>query len=100
MSVGQKKASVLERDIATLMTQVNSGEPVNDDVQQDLIELQMELDEERKKEARQKEENVRRRHNYVPMIVELLKALSQKGALGGLVDTAVEARRHGNTGGK
>lgn len=38
-----------------------------------------------------KAENIRRRHNYVPFAYALLKTLSEKGKLKGLVDGAVKA---------
>jgi len=38
-----------------------------------------------------KAENIRRRHNYVPFAYALLKALSEKGKLKGLVDGAAKA---------
>lgn len=34
-------------------------------------------------------ENVRRRHNYVPVVVSLFKALAEKGQLRGIVDAAL-----------
>nr|CCC95121.1 putative ubiquitin carboxyl-terminal hydrolase [Trypanosoma congolense IL3000] len=43
----------------------------------------------REKRKKGKQENQRRRHNYVPMIVELLKALAEKGKLKGILDDAL-----------
>ncbi|KAG8346313.1 putative Ubiquitin carboxyl terminal hydrolase family 1 [Trypanosoma vivax] len=37
-------------------------------------------------------ENMRRRHNYAPMIVELLKALAEKGKLKGILDDVLSKR--------
>jgi len=37
-----------------------------------------------------KEENVRRRHNYVPLVYNLLKVLAEKGKLTELVDKAAK----------
>ncbi|CAD6193950.1 unnamed protein product [Caenorhabditis auriculariae] len=37
-----------------------------------------------------RKENARRRHNYLPFILELMKALAKEGKLVGLVDKAIE----------
>lgn len=51
-------------------------------------ELSMQIAEEDSKFASWKEENIRRRHNYVPFLFNLLKALAQKGHLPDLIDKA------------
>lgn len=43
--------------------------------------------------ARYKRENARRRHNYIPMLIELLKILGERGQLNALVDSAIEKAR-------
>ena len=57
-----------------------------------LDNLKVELDIENEKLRRQKEENVRRRHNYIPMAVSLLRHLAAKGELGGLISSANDRR--------
>ncbi|VDO69848.1 unnamed protein product [Schistosoma mattheei] len=43
---------------------------------------------EKKKIAAYRAENIRRRHNYLPLIVELLKMLGENGQLTSLVEKA------------
>ena len=57
-----------------------------------LENLKGELEDENIKLKKQKEENVRRRHNYVPMAIALLRQLARKRELSGLI-TAAEERR-------
>ena len=49
------------------------------------------MEEEQKAEQR-KEENIRRKHNYVPMILKLMKILATKDKLGELIDKAKEKK--------
>ncbi|EKF39403.1 ubiquitin carboxyl-terminal hydrolase [Trypanosoma cruzi marinkellei] len=51
--------------------------------------LAEQLEELRLQREKGRAENQRRRHNYVPMIVELLKALAEKGKLEGIVEEAL-----------
>jgi ubiquitin carboxyl-terminal hydrolase L5 len=63
-------------------------------VQQEVNCLQAVIAEEEEKRRRYKIENVRRRHNYIPFIVELLKILAREGKLVPLTEKAiVEAKK-------
>ena len=54
--------------------------------------LAVRLEEHTKKLDRQKMENVRRRHNYVPMAIVLLRELAKAGQLSPLVAAAKERK--------
>lgn len=50
------------------------------------------IEAERQRQINWKTENERRRHNYVPVIFELLKQLAQKKMLGNLFNEAKERK--------
>jgi len=56
-------------------------------------ELKQQLVLEEQKVQRWKAENVRRKHNYVPFIINLLKELAAKQQLGPLIDAVKEKQR-------
>uniref|UniRef100_A0AC34QUL2 Ubiquitin carboxyl-terminal hydrolase n=1 Tax=Panagrolaimus sp. JU765 TaxID=591449 RepID=A0AC34QUL2_9BILA len=60
-----------------------------DDAAAEIYRLQMLIAEEEEKWERQRKENVRRRHNYVPFIVELLKILAKEQKLVPLLEEAI-----------
>ena len=62
--------------------------PVIEDLRRQLDVLQSRLDDEKAKTERQRAENIRRRHNYIPFIVALLKILAARGHMPALVESA------------
>uniref|UniRef100_A0A7E4ZVK1 Ubiquitin carboxyl-terminal hydrolase n=1 Tax=Panagrellus redivivus TaxID=6233 RepID=A0A7E4ZVK1_PANRE len=60
-----------------------------DDAAHDIYRLQTLISEEEDKWDRQRRENVRRRHNYVPFIVELMKCLAREEKLLPLVENVI-----------
>ena len=51
-------------------------------------ELQSKIDRESEKKRKYKQENLRRKHNYFPFIVEMLRILAKEGKLVPLVEEA------------
>lgn len=56
----------------------------------EIARLQCLIDEEVWKSKKYKTENIRRKHNYLPLIMELLKVLSKEGKLVPLYQKAKE----------
>jgi ubiquitin carboxyl-terminal hydrolase L5 len=65
----------------------------SDVVNEEINHLRALITEEEEKMNKYKLENNRRRHNYIPFIVELLKILAKEGKLVGMVKTAQQKKR-------
>jgi len=76
------------------LDEVKNALRLNEEEEKQLLQL---LQDEEVKFQRWKIENVRRKHNYIPFIFNLLKTLAQKGKLAGLVEQAVKATAERNT---
>ena len=59
---------------------------------QSLANQDSKIEAERQRQANWRSENERRRHNYVPVIFELLKQLAKKKELKKLFDEATERK--------
>lgn len=98
LTVCQSRAVLLGDDILRLRAQLEAAD-LNDDVRQGILSnvasLENDLSDERDRHEMQRQENLRRRHNFVPFIIELMKSLAAKGALQPLYDNA-KRRRTGN----
>ncbi|CAL8102187.1 unnamed protein product [Calicophoron daubneyi] len=97
MAVVPNRLSMYERQLAEL--KAKSSSPATELVH----ELERNIASEKKRAAVYRQENVRRRHNYLPLIIELLKVLSENGVLVESVNkarTAAQERRNAKAGTK
>ncbi|CAI4226954.1 unnamed protein product [Auanema sp. JU1783] len=63
------------------ITELSEKEMMTDEDAQIINDLQIRIDNEDEKMKRYKTENARRRHDYLPFIVELMKAMAKEGKL-------------------
>lgn len=80
LGLTKPRKDVLEAQLMEMLAQGMTGDLV-EQVQQQI------LAEEEKREA-WKNENIRRRHNYIPFVFALLRSLAEKNKLSGLVEFA------------
>ncbi|ELU12999.1 hypothetical protein CAPTEDRAFT_3656 [Capitella teleta] len=90
MAVVSDRKMTLQRKIDEVTKVMQEGGMETDEQTAEIARLQMLIKDEDHKIHKYKVENVRRRHNYLPFIMELLKILAQEGKLSDLVDKAKE----------
>ncbi|XP_031240194.1 ubiquitin carboxyl-terminal hydrolase isozyme L5 isoform X4 [Mastomys coucha] len=98
MAIVSDRKMIYEQKIAELQRQLAEEEPMDTDqgstvlsaIQSEVARNQMLIEEEVQKLKRYKIENIRRKHNYLPFIMELLKTLAEHQQLIPLVEKAKE----------
>jgi ubiquitin carboxyl-terminal hydrolase L5 len=81
-------ASEFSEYIKDVPTEKDKLEIYYKDMQAEVMKAEIMLAQEEEKRKRWHDENVRRKHNYIPFIYEMLKLLSKKGKLGTAIDKA------------
>ncbi|XP_055020604.1 ubiquitin carboxyl-terminal hydrolase isozyme L5 [Boleophthalmus pectinirostris] len=95
MAIVSDRKMIYERKITELQTQLTEDEPMDTDqsssfVSSEIAKYQLLIEAENQKLQRYKIENIRRKHNYLPFIMELLKTLAEYQQLMPLVEKAKE----------
>ncbi|RUS87607.1 hypothetical protein EGW08_004652 [Elysia chlorotica] len=94
--VSDRKREYSKR-LKELSSMVESSGMESSDVQSEISRLGQMIMEEERKEQQYKVENIRRRHNYLPFIMELLKILAEDRKLLPLIEkakqTAIERKK-------
>uniref|UniRef100_U5EXX5 Ubiquitin carboxyl-terminal hydrolase n=1 Tax=Corethrella appendiculata TaxID=1370023 RepID=U5EXX5_9DIPT len=88
MALVSDRQLIYQRQIDELLKSSGDEDMETDAKQSEIARLRMLIDDEVSKRKRYKIENVRRKHNYLPLIVELLKILAQNGQLMPLYEKA------------
>ncbi|XP_041374468.1 ubiquitin carboxyl-terminal hydrolase isozyme L5-like [Gigantopelta aegis] len=88
MAVVSDKKMMYEKKLKELTSKLEGGSMESDTLEAEISRLTCLIQEEDQKMKRYKAENIRRRHNYLPFIMELLKILAKEGKLMTLVEKA------------
>ncbi|CAH2313233.1 ubiquitin carboxyl-terminal hydrolase isozyme L5 [Pelobates cultripes] len=98
MAIVSDRKKIYEQKIVELQRQLAEEEPMDTDqnssllgsIQSEIAKYRLLIAEENQKMDRYKIENIRRKHNYLPFIMELLKTLAEHQQLIPLVEKAKE----------
>jgi len=101
MSIARMRSSQLQEKIGELERQIQSLEEADAAESADQVSLmsleienlRSQLEDEGRKKDFQREENARRKHNYIPFICQLIDALGEKDALTGLMTAKPKAEQ-------
>lgn len=89
MALVSDRKMIYERNLEDIQKQIDAG-AADDSLQDEIANLQLLIEEETNKRQLYKIENIRRKHNYLPLIVEILKLLAKEGKLMPLYEQAKE----------
>ncbi|XP_014287774.1 ubiquitin carboxyl-terminal hydrolase isozyme L5 [Halyomorpha halys] len=81
MAVISDQKMKYERELKQLQKQVEENGMETDSIQSEIARIKLLIEEEENKVKHYKLENIRRKHNYLPLIVEILKILAKEGQL-------------------
>lgn len=80
MAVVSDRQLIYQRQIDRILN-ASDNEMETDAIQSEVTRLRLLIEDDIAKKKRYKVENIRRKHNYLPLIVELLKMLGEQGQL-------------------
>lgn len=90
MALISDRKMIYERNIEELRKQIIDAGVGDDSLREEIANLQLLMAEEENKRRQYKIENIRRKHNYLPLIIEILKLLAKDGKLTPLYEQAKE----------
>lgn len=90
MAIVSDKKMTYENKIQQILKQMEESGMDTDAQQSEIAQLRLLIEKEESKFRQYQIENVRRKHNYLPLIVEILKILAKEGKLMPLYEKAKE----------
>ncbi|XP_054736181.1 ubiquitin carboxyl-terminal hydrolase isozyme L5 [Anastrepha obliqua] len=90
MALVSDRLKIYQQKIDKLLSTADDAMETDDDRQTEIAKLRSKIEYEVEKRKRYKIENIRRKHNYLPFIVELLKMLGEQGQLMPIYEKAKE----------
>ncbi|CAG2054533.1 unnamed protein product, partial [Timema podura] len=90
MAIVSDRKMIYERKTIEIQKQIEESGMDTDVHQAEIAKLKLLIQDEENKSKRYQDENVRRKHNYLPLIVEILKILAKKGKLVSMYEKAKE----------
>lgn len=86
MAIISDKKKAYEKQLAELTKNIENSSMETDIAQLEINNLKHLIQDEENKMRKYRVENIRRKHNYLPLIMEVLKALAETGELSKLVE--------------
>lgn len=90
MAVISDRRALYQKQLQLLQSNAQEAGMETDSIQAEMARLQMQISDEEKKMEKYRTENIRRKHNYIPFIMELLKILAKEGKLVQMYEQAKE----------
>ena len=94
MAIISDKKKAYEKQLAELTKNVETSSMETDIAQLEINNLKHLIEDEENKMKRYRVENIRRKHNYLPLIMEVLKTLAEAGELSKLVEKEKERKKN------
>lgn len=90
MAIVSDRILQYEKQMQAIRKQMEDNGMETDAQQSELAKLKYLIEEEENKRRQYRTENIRRKHNYLPLIIEILKLLAKEGKLMPLYEKAKE----------
>ncbi|XP_059475415.1 ubiquitin carboxyl-terminal hydrolase isozyme L5 [Neocloeon triangulifer] len=97
MALISDRSMTYQKKVEEIQKQMEESGMDTDDQQSEIARLKLLMDEEACKVKRYRTENIRRKHNYLPLIVEILKTLAKEGQLMPLYEKAKQRAKENAT---
>mmetsp|Transcript_3443 Transcript_3443/g.5333 ORF Transcript_3443/g.5333 Transcript_3443/m.5333 type:complete len:324 (-) Transcript_3443:218-1189(-) len=88
LAIVKDRQEVYQEEVKKLQASLSAGSEEEGKIKAEIAEFEQKIEQEKQKHQKWKEENVRRKHNFIPFVFHLLKELAAKGKLDSIVDAA------------